>query len=252
MTHRHVLATLLALLAVALPSRAQSFVDYGPAPEFLDIEVRAHIGNSMITENYLGCFPSISQMNTSPGSSLGIGASAVFGLRDWIGIGTAINLLHNRYRIDMAVSADEVSSISNIFLRNSATYFEFPVFMQFRFNVARNVRWRVEPGLYYAYGIGGSQRQDIYNAQVNSLGQLVSTVLSAKPGYFSDTSSFINSFRRSDIGLHLATSLQLRRVSVGFQLNVGFKNIAYIPGGRGIVTPNIHNLWYALTVGYTL
>ena len=152
----------------------------------------------------------------------------------------------------MAVSADDGSSMSNIFIRNTATYIEIPVYLQFRFNIARNVRWRVNAGLFYAYGIAGNQRQDIYNAQVNQLGQLVSTVMKTKCDYFGDVASFINAFHRSDIGLHLATSLLFGRFSVGGRLNFGFKNIAYIPGGRGIITPNIHNFNYALTLGCRL
>lgn len=245
-------AMVMLALGCILPARAQSFIDYGPAHRFLELEVHALAGSSTITENYLGCFPEITQMNSSPGTMLGAGVTAVFGIRDWIGLGTEFNLRFNRYRIDMAVAADDATSISNIFLRNNATYFQIPVYMQFRFNVSSNVRWRVDAGLYYAIGVGGKQQQDIYNAQVNSLGQLVSTKISTKPGYFEDGSTFIHLFRRSDLGLHLATSLLFNRFSVGAQFNIGFKNIAYIPGDRGIVTPNVHNLNYAVTVGYAL
>lgn len=252
MSIKSIIVTCALIAASACPAAARGFVDYGPAPKFLDLEVHAIAGSSMITENYVGCFPEISQMNTSPGSQLGIGAAAVFGVRDWLGFGTEVNILRNHYRIDMAVTAEDVSSISNIFLRNSSTYLQIPVYMQFRFNIAPNVRWRVDAGLFYAYGTGGKQKQDIYNAQVNSLGQLVSTVLSTKHDYFGNGSTFINSFRRSDIGLHLATSIRFHRLSVGGRLNVGFKNIAYIPDGRGIVTPNIHNLSYSFTLGYQL
>lgn len=249
---RRTIISLIVLISTVFAGKAEGFIDYGPAPRFLDLEVHGIVGSSMITENYLGCFPEINQMNTSPGTSVGIGAAAVFGIRNWLGLGTEINFQRNHYRIDMAVSANDGSSISNIFLRNSASYIQIPLYMQFRFNVARNVRWRVDAGIYYAYGMSGSQRQDIYNAQVNSLGQLVSTVLSTKPGYFGDGSTFIHAFRRSDIGLHIATSIRFHRFSVGGRINVGFKNIAYIPDGRGIVTPNIHNLSYAFTVGYQL
>lgn len=252
MRNKKLIAALVMFFLVTFSSAAQKFVDYGPASSFLDLEVQALAGRSMITENYVGCFPEISQMNASPGSSIGVGATAVFGIRNWLGIGTSINLLRNHYRIDMAVAADDASSMSNIFIRNSATYMEIPVFLQFRFNIARNVKWRVNAGLFYAYGIGGNQRQDIYNAQVNQLGQLVSTVMTTKCDYFGDSRTFINAFRRSDIGLHLATSLLFGRVSIGGNLNFGFKNAAYIPGGRGIITPNIHNFNYALTLGCRL
>ncbi len=252
MRHMSVMAGLLMTILVAFGASAQSFVDYGPAPRFLELEIHGIAGNSRITENYVGCFPMISQMNTSPGTSLGVGVAAVFGLRNWLGLGTEANILRGNYRMDLAVSAEDGSSMSNIFLRNGMTYLEIPLYLQFRFNIARNVRWRVNGGVYYAYGLAGHQSQDIYNAQVNQLGQLVSTSISIKPSYFCNGSTFINAFRRSDIGIHLATSLLFGRVSIGGRLGIGLKNIAYIPGGRGIVTPNIHNINYTLTVGYRL
>ncbi|MCM1027998.1 MAG: PorT family protein [Pseudoflavonifractor sp.] len=249
---RLALASFFILVSTAIPASAKNFIDYGPAPSFLDLDIHALFGGAMITENYLGSFPEITQMNTSPGSTWGAGAKAVFGIRDWVGLGTGIDLVFNHYRVDMAVAASDVSSVSNIFLRNSSTYIRIPVFLQVRFNVSSNVRWVIDGGMYYAYGIGGSQSQDIYNAQVNSLGQLVSTVISAKNDYFSDDKTFIHSNRRSDIGLHLASGLRFSRLSIGAGLDFGLKNIAYIPHGRGIVTPNIHNFCYYLSVGYAL
>lgn len=57
MKSHKIITGLLALLLSALGASAQSFVDYGPAPRFLDLEVKAIAGRAMITENYLGCFP---------------------------------------------------------------------------------------------------------------------------------------------------------------------------------------------------
>lgn len=252
MSSRRLFISIISIIAALSQAHAQHFVDYGPAKRFIDLEAHAIVAGSMITENYLSCFPEISQMNTSPGTAIGAGVSAVFGLRDWIGLGTEIDFIHNRYRVDMAVTSEDVSSVSNIFLRNSANYINIPIYIQFRFNVSPKVRWCVDGGIYYAYGLSGSQRQDIYNAQVNSLGQLVSSVDSHKYDYFGDPSTFIHSYRRSDLGLHIATSLQFRKFSIGGRLNVGFKNIAYIPGNRGIVIPNVHNLSYSLVIGYRL
>lgn len=245
------IAVAVAPVIVPADAGAKGFVDYGRAASFLTVEVKGSFGGAMVTENYMGSFSEISQMNTAPGTNWCVGVAGVFGLRDWLGLGTEINFQRRSYRVDMAVEGADGASVSNIFLRNTPVYVSVPVYMQFRFNVARNVRWRVDAGLYYAYGIGGKQRQDIYNAQVNSLGQLVSTNISTQPGYFSKD-TFIHSFRRSDIGLHLATSMAFRRVAVGCYMDLGFKNLAYIPAGRGIVTPNVHNFTYGVTVSYRL
>lgn len=244
--------SLLAAAFIVVPVNAGDFIDYGPARNFLDLEFHGFVGGTMVTENYLSCFPELSQMNTAPGASTGIGATAVFGFRDWLGLGTSVDFAFNNFRTDMAAASADLSSVSNIFLRSSATYLRFPVFIRFAFNIASNVRWRVDGGLYYAYGIGGSQRQDIYNAQVNQLGQLISASISDRYDYFDNRNTFIHSNHRSDIGIHVATSLLFNHFSIGANLDLGLKNIAFIYDNRGLVTPNVHNFTYSVSVGYTL
>lgn len=253
MSHFHKLILLFVSLSISFGAGAREFVDFGPAPEFLEVSVHALGGSSMITENYMGCFSEITEMNTSGGLTVGGGITAVFGIKDWLGIGTELNLLSQRYRADMAVSNDDATSISNIFLKNSTTVANIPIYMQFRFNVASGVRWTVDAGLYYSYGLHGRQKQSIYSSQVNSMGQLVNNRLTSKVHYYNSQSTFINTYHRSDIGFHLATGLQFsRKISVGARIDIGLKNVAHIKGNAGIVCPNIHNIGYSFTIGYRL
>lgn len=246
---------LLMLGAVSLPCNinARGFVDFGPAPEFIEVSVHAMGGGSLITENYMGCFKEITEMNTSGGFTFGAGASAVFGVKNWLGIGTELNLLSQRYRTDMAVSNEDATTVSNIFLRNSTVVANIPVYLQFRFNIMPDVRWIVDAGLYYSYGLRGSQGQSIYMSQVNSLGQLVNKHLTDKVKYYNSPQTFINTFGRGDIGLHMGTSLKFkRRLSLGVRMDFGLKNTAHIEGNAGIVCPNVHNFGYTFAIGYTL
>lgn len=228
----------------------KKFVDHGDAPRFIEPQIHVWYGGSMVTENYVSCFSEISQMNSNPGSNIGLGGVVVFGISDFIGLGTELNVSLSKYRTDFAVSNNTVTSVSNIFLRNRAWYINFPVYVQFRFNVDSRVRWNIDAGMYYSYGFSGSQSQSIYGAQINDLGQLVSVKINSKPRYFNNSETFINSYRRGDIGLHLATALTFSgKYSVGARLNLGFKNISYIMNNAWIVNPNIHNFNFAFVVG---
>lgn len=244
--------SITGISAAAPSAMAQSIVNYGPAPRLIDVTANVLFGGSTITENYMNCFPEIREMNTSPGTSLGIGLSGVLGLRDWLGVGTEFNLMINNYRTDLAVSNDEATSMSNVFLRNHVYYVTIPFYAQFRFNVAQYIRWTIDGGLYYSYGIGGSQKQSIYHSQINSLGQLVPTNITVEPHYFNDSGTFIHSNHRGDVGVHLATALRFRYgVSFGAVIQLGLKNIAYSPNGSSTVNPNVHNVSYRIKVGYT-
>lgn len=230
----------------------KKFVDHGPAPKFIEPQIHVWYGGSMVTENYVSCFSEISQMNSNPGSNIGLGGVAVFGISDFIGLGTELNVTLSKYRTDFAVSNNTVTSVSNIFLRNRAWYINVPVYVQFRFNVDSRVRWNIDAGMYYSYGFSGSQSQSIYSAQINDLGQLISVKINSKPSYFNNSDTFINSYRRGDIGLHVATALTFSgKYSVGARLNFGFKNISYIMNNAWIVNPNIHNFNFAVVLGRT-
>lgn len=242
---------LVALMALAAcPGRAysQEFISFAPARQFLEVDVHLLGGGSGITQNYASCFSEIREINNSMGGSYGVGAGAVFGLNTFLGLGTEFNLLVNHSRTDMGVSNDDATSVSNVFLRNRYCYANIPVFMSFRFHVLGPIRWNIDAGLFYQYGISGSQSQTIFNSVINDLGQLVPRVVKSKPDYFNSKDTFIHSYRRSDIGLHLSTALQFgRHFAIGARIQFGFKNVAHTDG---IVCPRIHNYDFHALAAY--
>lgn len=242
---------LVALMALAAcPGRAysQEFISFAPARQFLEVDVHLLGGGSGITQNYASCFSEIREINNSMGGSYGAGAGAVFGLNTFLGLGTEFNLLVNHSRTDMGVSNDDATSVSNVFLRNRYCYANIPVFMSFRFHVLGPIRWNIDAGLFYQYGISGSQSQTIFNSVINDLGQLVPRVVKSKPDYFNSKDTFIHSYRRSDIGLHLSTALQFgRHFAIGARIQFGFKNVARTDG---IVCPRIHNYDFHAMAAY--
>ena len=245
------LRKLMAAFAVAtlsLTASAKDFIDYSPAKRLLEVDVHALVGSSTVTQNYRSCFPQIQNINSNMGISLGVGARAVFGIREWIGFGTAIDLSLNNYNMDMTVIDRENQGMSAIYVDNHMYKLNVPVFVSFRFKVDRNVRWNVDAGLYYNYGIGGRQKQQIYRAEINELDELVSQNVTIRTDYYHSRATFVNGFNRGDIGLHLGTSLNFgKHLVVGCQFQIGFKNQAR---SLGVINPNIHNLGLHGMIGY--
>lgn len=227
---------------------AEGLVSTGPAPRFVEIDVHAIAGGAGMTQNYGGKFDAIRELNNSMGSQFGVGAGAVFGFNALVGLGTELNLTFNRTKLNMMVESETNNSVSNVYLRNNYTYINIPIYVQFRFRLSANVRWNVDGGIYYGYGISGKQKQTIYNAKLNQLDQLVPQIVESKPKFFHSGSTFINSFNRGDYGIHIATGLQFgRHITVGARFNLGLKNISYT---SGLQNPNIHNYSVAAKVGY--
>ena len=243
---------ILAVIMISTSAHAgdpdKKFVDYGPASKLITTQVHLMGGGSTVTQNYKSIYPSIQNRNVNMGNSCGVGAKAVFGLRDWLGLGTSLNLMLNHYNIDMAIVGADQSSMSAVFINNHNYTFNIPVFISFRFNVAHSVRWNVDGGFFYSYGFAGRQKQRIFRAEINEVDELVPETQNVTTDYYRSDRTLFNVFNRDDLGLHIATSLDFGpHLTVGVQMQYGFKNSAT---SNGTDRPSVHNLNMHGVLGY--
>lgn len=250
MLKRILLITAIIVFTIvdALGQNEKNFIDYGPAPKLVSTEVHLMGGGSTVTQNYKKIYPSIQNQNINMGNSWGIGAKAVFGIRDWLGLGTCFNVMLNHYNIDIAVVGADQSSMSAAFINNHNFTIDIPVYISFRFNVAHSVRWNVDGGVFYSYGFAGKQKQRIYRAEINEVDELVPEIQKVSTDYYKSSRTLFNVFKRGDLGLHIATSLDFGpHLTVGLQFQYGFKNSA---GDNGSNHPSVHNLNMHGLLGY--
>lgn len=245
------IAALIFAIASAVTAAAAGsvpFVDTSKSPDFFDINIHALVGGSYVTNNYTDIFPQISDINSSMRMAWGAGAGATFNVNRFFGFGTELNLTFNSTRTTFNVASEDSRHLSDVYLRNNFRYINIPFFVTFRFHLAPQVKWNVDGGLYYSYGVGGKQKSTIYTATVNDLGQLILNGSTVKSDYFNDPGCFLNSYLRGDIGLHLATGLTFHnRVNIGIRLQTGLKNVAR---SYGVANPSSHNFNFFASVGY--
>ena len=242
------LAVCAFLWGAAPAATSHNFVDFGPAEKFIEPEIHLLAGSSSVTQNYRSCFPEIKDLNINMGFSGGIGGSAVFGLSNFLGLGTSLDVMVNNYNIDMAVVGPNNLSVSSLFITNRVYYLNVPVFVSFRFNPMRSMRWILNAGFYYGFGFAGYQHRHTYRAELNDLNQLVPQSEKVETDYFHSPSTFLSRFHRGDIGLHLATDLHFGpHLTVGARFQIGMKNTAEQIGVRN---PNIHNYSVHAMLGY--
>lgn len=243
------LIMLVSLLQVSAQHRGERpFFDTSRPSKFLELRAYAQAGGSTVTQNYISCFPEINELNVTMGTAVGAGVGAQFLVRDFLSFGTELNFLVNNYNTDIAVTGADLSSVSSVFLKNRYCTLNIPVFASFRFNVLRGLKWNVDLGAYYTYGLSGRQRQSLYDSRVNDLGQLVMHVNRNRVDYYDGGNAFINSYSRGDIGLHVATGLSFgRHVFVSVKSQIGFKNVVK---GYGSVKPDMHNVNILVAAGW--
>ncbi len=253
MKTKRIVTLIAALLTVTAalaeePGHERPFVDFSRADNFLELRAYALGGGSTVTQNYISCFPQITELNVSMGTAAGLGAGAQFVFTDFLSLGTELNFLVNDYSVDLAIMGANMSSVSSVFLKNRFYALDIPVFMSARFNVSNGVRWNVDGGMFYSYGLGGHQKQHIYDSRINDLGQLVMQVDRTETDFYNDAAAFIHSSKRGDIGLHLATGLTFgRHLFIGLRTQIGFKNVAKTDG---ITVPSVHNFNVLVQAGY--
>lgn len=239
---KHLISLLVGVVA-ALGCAAQSkpFIDHGKPARFLETGVLLSIGGSSVHQNLADRFSEISELSLSMGTQLGIGAQAEIAFTNFISLGVQTNFMINNWKMDLAVADDEASSISNCFIRNHFYSLMFPVYGSFKFNLGTRVRWNVDAGAYYAYGLGGNNKWTLYSAHVNQLGQLITTITNEKAPYYNSREAFIASSYRGDLGVYLASGLTFsRKLSLGVRCFFGCKNQAH--AYDAVVNPRILNM----------
>lgn len=218
------------------------------AEPLFNLYVQGLLGGSYLTENYRKCFSEISDLNTVMGPAGGVGVGLRFNIRPSLGLGTELNFTRNSDKMDMAVVGEDNRSVSNVFQRNTYWRMDFPVYLSYIARLGGKVAWNADAGLYYAYGTGGSQKNNIYHTRANELGQLMMSVSSYDTGFYNDHRAFINYYRRGDIGVHLATGLTfMNHLRVGVRTHIGLSNAARTDSP---VRPSSHNMDFLATVGW--
>lgn len=246
---KKVLLSLLCLLSISVPFGAQAqLISTGKAGKFIEADVKVLLGGSFVSQNYKSCFHEITDVNNSMGFAWGLGIGARLNINSFIGIGTELNYIFNSGSLDIAVANEQATNVSNVFVKNHYRAFNIPVFVSFNFNVMQGLKWNVDAGLFLNFGTGGSRNANIYNSEINELGQIMMTHTHSKAHYYKDNKAFINSFRDFDDGLHLASGLTINEnYLVGVRMQYGLRNVAL---STGIRNPSCHNFNIFATLGY--
>ncbi len=246
---KRILAISIFLAVIATVARAgeKPFFDTSRTDDFIEVELHALGGATSVGQNYADCIEGLNEMYVSPGVGLGAGASVRFVIRDFLALGTQFDfrINNNRYEMTLVTPSERTSSL---YLRNHFYDINIPLFMSFRFNIADNVKWYVDGGIFFSLGFGGYQKADIYNTYVNSLGQMITAHVSEEHEYFGDEFPIIHNVADFDVGLHLASGFVFsKHYTVGVSLQLGLRDLAK---NTAVFTPAMRNRSCLFKLGY--
>ena len=248
---KHIITRILAGATIAMSPMAvgaTDFFDTSRSSRIIEGEVHATIGASWFTQNYGDNIPQMQSLNMTPGAMVGLGARVQLAIHDFFAIGTSLNVNMHNNSLTAIVTSHEPDNTAGFTVDNRYYYVNIPVYASIRFNIADNVRWNVDGGLYYAYGIGGRSKSNIYITYQNELGQFITEHFYDRDSYFSESAPLLHDIHRSDYGLHVATGLKFyNHYCINFVAQYGLKNVAE---KKNTTDMSVHNLNVSVALGY--
>lgn len=239
---------LAATLTIPTASADTPFLDTNRPKNFISLGIHVGDGASTIIQNYSDVVPSLVEFSLAPGNTFCIGADALIPIRNFFGVGTAIDFSISNYDWNMSISDPEAGTLNAIYSESRFYTLDFPVFLDFSFNLGSKVRWHNEIGAYMSVGLGGTTRTRSYASFTNALGQSQVTESVYKRDYFKDPDPIINGINDLDWGLHLASGFVIaRHFSIKAVIHVGARNIAQ---NHGVLAIKTHNLSALVKAGY--
>lgn len=249
MTVRILLSVLALSLSVFVSRADKPFFSTERPASIVEVGVHAIVGATAVTENYSSQIPGVEKADSHPGLGLGAGARVSFVLRDYIALTTGLDMLWGHNKCTMTTVGDGTPNVNNIYLSNNYLYARAPVLMSFRLNLADRAQWILDAGVYFATGISGRQKADVYTTGVNDLGQLVTRCYRESWNYFRNDAGLIHTVHSFDFGLQLGTSFCFRgHYTAGVTFSYGLKDAAKPLGPLDKVS--MHNIDWLGYIGY--
>lgn len=250
---RYLISSILTVAAICVSAADRPLFDTS-RPEGFGIQTGLHytIGSASVMENYIDNIGGMAAMNVSPGVGTGVGATAEFVIREFLSIGTQLDLMLGNHRYAMAMLNPEVDMQTTLMVRNHYYWVDVPVYASLRLNLADETRLHVELGAYFGFGLGGHQKASIFNTYKNGMGQMIVSVSEEKWDYYGSADDgkmvLLNKVKRMDVGAHIGLGLVVREhYTIGAALHLGLRNLA-VP--TPVFDPNYRTIQSQFKLGY--
>lgn len=221
MKNRYCLLILLALIAF-MPARAERFFDNGTPDRLLTFGVQVGATSSGMKADV----PAYGDNATfSWKGGFTVGATVDLNVRNFFTIQPGFFYESHNYKYSLIEHNPLEQSLRTDLGNACAKTFSIPVLLSFRFNLTRNLRWNVDVGPYFQFGLGGNDEvTQIYvkSGSAEQEGAYVSNT--AKRDYYGDGDWQHRSF---DWGAKVGTGLCLfDHYTFNIHYQRGFRNVS--------------------------
>ncbi len=162
---KKILCSLAVMIAAAVPAMQAITLDTGNPEKPFAFGVRVGANCSNLSGNYSVAFPEVTSYNSRWGAGLELGAVFELNIKKYLVLqpGFFFQTRSNDYQM-VSIGVDEKkTSIENRDGGYTSTYFKIPIIMSFRLALSSDLEWQVDFGPYFQFGLGGSEKYDVYS-----------------------------------------------------------------------------------------
>ena len=225
---------------------AADLVDKSASSSLLDFGVRAGwntSGQSVSLDDVPG------KVNFDLGSGFTIGAVADLNVRNFFSIQPGVFYENRSFDYSIIDNRPSQQTIHSIYGHTRFNLISIPVLASFKFNISNTVKWFVEAGPYFAFGMGGDDDVEEISASVASSTTGGTSQYIYKPYtrdyYGNDLDQSEWQHEKFHWGLKAGTGLKMfKHFVVGIHYQFGFNNISRSP------SRHINEQSASLTFGY--
>ncbi|MDD2961010.1 MAG: porin family protein [Muribaculaceae bacterium] len=248
-TFKHIIVALFLFATCFNQLTASEFMDSSPASKPIGLGIRLGITSSSVGMNTKDIYPDLKKGITEWGAGFEVGAVVNLNIKNFFTLQPGFFFQNKSYNSTLINMNSANQKLENALGHSRFYYFQIPVLCSFRFNITNELKWNVDFGPYFAFGIGGDTKYESFSTEINN-GNAIIESRDYKYDYFGDSNSYNVRMKSFDWGFKIGTGLTfLQHYSLSVYYNIGCKNVANNHQSF-LKDPSAKNKQWSFTLGY--
>lgn len=238
----------LILFLGCVSASAADFFNTSTAPKPLSIGVRFGITSSTQGINLNKLYSDTKKGYTEWGTGFEAGAVVNLNIRDYLTLQPGFFFQNRSYDYTIISANMSTGTLADRFGHTRSYYFQIPVLASFRFNLSDDVRWHIDLGPYFAFGLGGKNKMETFATVVGD--PVIVENKQYERDFFTDSDGNMIGMKTYDWGIKWGTAFTFKNhYYFGIHYSMGFRNLAN-NHANFLKDPSAKNKSWTFTLGY--
>lgn len=163
----------ISIFSTSLFTYADDFVDYDAPRKMVSVGVRLGVNTSSVGINFDDIYGDMKHFNNDWHAGFDAGAVVNLNIRNYFTLQPGFFFQNKSYNSTLITANFDEGKLKNSFHHSRYYYFQIPILASFRFNISHGLKWLVDVGPYFAFGLGGDTKVETYSTEIKEDGSSV-------------------------------------------------------------------------------